>query len=193
MPMDIRKLVVHLEEVRAEGGRGDAAGPLRKVAALAVIPNPYAGRPWSGTLEELVEPSGALAAELAAAALAVLGEPVEGYGKAALVGLDGEQEHANACITGVFGDALRAAVGGGKAWLPSVTKRVPAGAGVDIPVCYKDAIWVRSHYDAVTVAVPDAPLAGELVVGLALTNRGRLNARLGGLAKEEVVGQDGRR
>jgi hypothetical protein len=193
MPMDIRKLVVHLEEVRAEGGRGDAAGPLRKVAALAVIPNPYAGRAWSGTLEELVEPSGALAAELAAAALAVLGEPVEGYGKAALVGLDGEQEHANACITGVFGDALRAAVGGGKAWLPSVTKRVPAGAGVDIPVCYKDAIWVRSHYDAVTVAVADAPLAGELVVGLALTNRGRLNARLGGLAREEVVGQDGLR
>ena len=143
MPLDIRKLVVHLEEVRAEGGRGDAGGPLRKVAAL--------------------------------------------------VGLDGEQEHANACITGVFGDALRAAVGGGKAWLPSVTKRVPAGAAVDIPVCYRDAIWVRSHYDAVTVAVADAPLAGELVVGLALTNRGRLNARLGGLAKEEVVGQDGLR
>ncbi|HET9290175.1 MAG TPA: amino acid synthesis family protein, partial [Actinomycetes bacterium] len=64
---------------------------------------------------------------------------------------------------------------------------------VDIPVCYRDAIWVRSHYDAVTVAVPDGPLAGELVVGLAFTNRGRLNARLGGLAKEEVVGQDGLR
>jgi hypothetical protein len=193
MPLDIRKLVVHLEEVRAEGGRGDTGGPLRKVAALAVVPNPYAGRPWSGDLDELVEPSGALAAELAAAALAVLGGPVESYGKAALVGLDGEQEHANACITGVFGDALRQAVGGGKAWLPSVTKRVPAGAAVDIPVCYRDAIWVRSHYDAVTVAVPDGPLAGELVVGLAFTNRGRLNARLGGLAKEEVVGQDGLR
>ena len=188
MPLDIRKLVVHLEETRAEGGRGDAGGPLRKVAALAVIHNPYAGRPWSGDLDELVGPSGALARELAEAALAVLGAPV-----AALAGLVGEQEHANACITGVFGDALRAAVGGGKAWLPSVTKRVPAGAPVDIPVCYKDAIWVRSHYDAVTVAVPDAPLAGELVVGLALTNRGRLNARLGGLAKEEVVGQDGLR
>src|ERR687897_326809 len=178
MPLDIRKLVVHLEETRAEGGRGDAGGPLRKVAALAVIPNPYAGRPWSGDLDQLVGPSGALARELAEAALA---------------GLAGEQEHANACITGVFGDALRAAVGGGRAWLPSVTKRVPAGAPVDIPVCYKDAIWVRSHYDAVTVAVPDAPLPQELVVGLAVTNRGRLNARLGGLAKEEVVGQDGLR
>ena len=179
MPLDIRKLVVHLDETRAEGGRGDAGGPLRKVAALAVIPNPYAGRPWSGDLDQ--------------AALAVLGAPVESYGKAALAGLAGEQEHANACITGVFGDALRAAVGGGRAWLPSVTKRVPAGAPVDIPVCYKDAIWVRSHYDAVTVAVPDAPLPHELVVGLAVTNRGRLNARLGGLAKEEVVGQDGLR
>ena len=193
MPLDIRKLVVHLEETRAEGGRGDAGGPLRKVAALAVIPNPYAGRPWSGDLDQLVGPSGALAREFAEAAMAVLGAPVESYGKAALAGLAGEQEHANACITGVFGDALRAAVGGGRAWLPSVTKRVPAGAPVDIPVCYKDAIWVRSHYDAVTVAVPDAPLPQELVVGLAVTNRGRLNARLGGLAKEEVVGQDGLR
>ena len=118
MPLDIRKLVVHLEETRAEGGRGDAGGPLRKVAALAVIPNPYAGRPWSGDLDDLVGPSGALARELAEAALAVLGAPVESYGKAALAGLAGEQEHANACITRVFGDALRAAVGGGKAWLP---------------------------------------------------------------------------
>ena len=73
MPMDIRMLVVHLEKVRAEGGRGDDAGPLRKVAASVVVPNPYAGRHWSGTLDELVEPSGALATELAAAALAVLG------------------------------------------------------------------------------------------------------------------------
>src|SRR5918999_483289 len=111
MPLDIRKLVVHLEETRAEGGRGDAGGPLRKVAALAVLPNPYAGRPWSGDLDQLVGPSGALARELAEAALAVLGAPVESYGKAAL----------------------------------------------------------------------------------AVTNRGRLNARLGGLAKEEVVGQDGLR
>jgi hypothetical protein len=193
MRLDIRKLVVHLEEVRAEGGRGDAGGPLRKVAALAVIANPYAGRPWSASLDELVTPSGELATELAGAALAALGGPVESYGKAALVGLAGEQEHANACITGVFGDALRAAVGGGKAWLPSVTKRAPAGAPVDIPVCYRHAIWVRSHYDAVTVAVPDAPLPDELVLALAVTNRGRLNARLGGLAKEDVVGEDGLR
>jgi hypothetical protein len=193
MSLEVRKLVVVVEEVRSEGGRGDGGGPLRKVAALAVARNPYAGRPWSASLEELVEPSGELATELATAAVAVLGQPVESYGKAALVGLDGEQEHANACITSVFGDAFRAAVGGGKAWLPSVTKRAAAGASVDIPVCYRDAIWVRSHYDAVTVAVHDAPLPGEVVVGLAVTNRGRLHARLGGLAKHEVRGEDGLR
>jgi Amino acid synthesis len=193
MSLEVRKLVVVVEEVRSEGGRGGDGGPLRKVAALAVARNPYAGRPWSASLEELVAPSGTLASELASAAVAALGEPVESYGKAAMVGLDGEQEHANACITSVFGDAFRAAVGGGKAWLPSVTKRAAAGASLDIPVCYRDAIWVRSHYDAVTVAVHDAPLPDEVLVGLAVTNRGRLHARLGGLAKHEVRGEDGLR
>jgi Amino acid synthesis len=193
MRLDVRKLVVHVEDVRSEGGRGDEGGPLRKVATLAVIPNPYAGRAWSASLDELVEPSGELATELAKAAMDALGNPVESYGKAAMVGLGGEQEHANACLTSVFGDAFRAAVGGGKAWLPSVTKRVVAGSAVDIPVCYRDAIWVRSHYDAVTASVPDAPRVDEIVVGLAITNRGRINARLGGLRKEDVKGEDGLR
>lgn len=75
----------------------------------------------------------------------------------------------------------------------AVTKRAAAGSTIDIPLCYHDAIWVRSHYDAVTVAVPDAPLPDEIVVGLAVTNRGRINARLGGLRKEEVKGEDGLR
>jgi Amino acid synthesis len=193
MSPDIRKLLVHLEETRREGGRGDEGGPLRKVAALAVIRNPYAGRAWSASLEELIEPSGALATELAEAATGALGVPVESYGKAAMVGLGGEQEHANACLTSVFGDAFREAVGGGKAWLPSVTKRAAAGSTIDIPVCYRDAIWVRSHYDAVTVSVPDAPLHDEILVGLAVTSRGRINARLGGLRKEAVKGEDGLR
>ena len=191
--MDIRRIVVHVEEVRTEGGRADAGGPLRKVAALAIIDNPYARREWSESLEELVGPSGDLARTLAAEALGALKAPVESYGKAAMVGLAGEQEHANACITSVFGDAFRQAIGGGKAWLPSVTKRAAAGASLDIPVCYRDAIWVRSHYDAITVSVADAPLDDEILVGLAVTNRGRINARLGGLRKEDVRGEDGLR
>jgi hypothetical protein len=191
--LDIRKVVLYLEEVRSEGGRSDAEGPLNKVAALAVIRNPYAGQPWSETLDDLVTPSGELAKMLAARALSVLGGDVDGYGKGAIVGLGGEQEHANACLTSVFGDAFREAVGGAAAWLPSVTKRSGAGAAMDIPVAYRQALWVRSHYDAITVSVPDAPLPDEILVGLAVTNRGRINARLGGLAKADARGEDGLR
>jgi hypothetical protein len=191
--MDVRKFVVVVEEILAEGGRGDEGGPLRRVASLAVIANPYARRPWSENLDELVQPSGDLAKELARRAVEVLGGRVESYGKAALVGMAGEQEHANACLTSVFGDAFREAVGGGKAWLPSVTKRGSAGASIDIPLAYKDALWVRSHYDAITVRVEDAPGPDEILVGLAVANRGRINARLGGLRKEDVRGEDGLR
>lgn len=191
--MDIRKIVVLVEEVHTEGGRGDGGRPLRKVAALAIIHNAYAGRAFSESLEDLVGPSGDLARLLAAHAIKGLETAVESYGKGAMVGLAGEQEHANACLTSVFGDAFREAIGGGKAWVPSVTKRAGAGASLDIPVCYRNAIWVRSHYDAITVSVADAPLADEILVGLAVTNRGRINARLGGLRKEDVRGEDGLR
>lgn len=191
--MDVRKFVVVVEEVLTEGGRGDEGGPLRKVASLAVIANPYAGQPWSDNLDQLVQPSGDLAKQLARRAVEILGDRVESYGKAALVGVAGEQEHANACLTSVFGDAFREAVGGGKAWLPSVTKRGSAGATLDIPLAYKDALWVRSHYDAITVRVEDAPGPDEILVGLAVANRGRINARLGGLRKEDVRGEDGLR
>ena len=191
--LDIRKVVVYSEEVQSEGGRSDDGGPLRKVAVLAVIRNPYALQPYAESLEGLAEGSGELASLLAKRAMEVLCAGVESYGKGAVVGLAGEQEHANACLTSVFGDKFRETVGGGTAWLPSVTKRAGAGASLDIPVCYKDAIWVRSHYDAITVAVPDAPLPDEIVVGLAVMNRGRINARLGGLRKEEALGLDGLR
>lgn len=193
MSLEIRKLVVHEEEVATEGGRSDDGGPLRKVAALAVIRNPYAGREWSASLDGLIEPSGELATLLAKRASEVLGAPVESYGKGAIVGLGGEQEHAVACLTSVFGDAYREAIGGGKAWIPSVTKRAAVGTSLDIPVAFHDALWVRSHYDAVTVRVQDAPLPDEILVGLAMTNRGRINARVGGLGKDEVKGEDGLR
>lgn len=183
----IRKLVTYCEEIRLEGGRDDGEGPLRKVACLCVVTNPYAHRPWSADLEELVEPSRDFATALAERALATLAAPVESYGKGAIVGLRGEQEHANACLTSVFGDAFRHAIGGGQAWLPSVTKRAPAGSSIDIPICYKDEIWVRSHYDSITVSIPDAPLEDEIVVALAVANRGRINARLGGVTKEKAA------
>jgi hypothetical protein len=104
-----------------------------------------------------------------------------------LAGEADEQEHANACITTVFGDAFRDAVGGGSAWLSSVTKRCGPGSKVDVPLAFKDDIWVRSHYDAITVTVEDAPHDDELVVLCAVASRARLHARLGGRTKEEAT------
>jgi hypothetical protein len=186
MRLEIRKLLTVVEEIWTEGGRGDDP-PLRKAAAAAVVRNPYAGRPYSEELDEIVGPSGDLGALLGERAAEALGEPAESYGKAALVGTAGEQEHAVAIKTTVMGDAFRDAIGGATAWLPSVSKRCAPGTPVDVPLCFKDQVWVRSHYDAITVTVPDAPLADEIVLIVALASRGRLNARLGGKTKAQAL------
>jgi hypothetical protein len=188
MSLAIRRLGTLVEELRTEAGARDGE-PLRKAAAWAVVANPYAERRLAPDLTEIVEGSaelGTLLGDLVASALATR---VESYGKAALVGVGGEQEHANACITTAFGNALRAAVGGGEAWLSSVTKRCGPGTSVDVPLAYKNDIWVRSHYDAITVTVEDAPHPDELVVICAAASRGRLHARLGGKTKEEAETQ----
>jgi hypothetical protein len=183
----VRKLLTVREEILTEGGRSDRGDPLVKAAALAVIANPYFGRPLTPELEELMAPSGAIGTLLGERAVAALAAPVESYGQAALVGLAGEQEHAAACLAGGFGDALRTCVGGGNAWLPSVTKRCTAGDAVDVPLAFKDELWVGSHLDAMTVRVPDAPASDEIVVIAAVASRGRLHARLGGLTRDEAL------
>lgn len=181
----LRKVVTVVEEVIAEGGAA-ATPPLRKAAAMGVIANPYAGIALVDDLSELVGPSAELGALLGQRAAAALGLPVESYGKAALVGTAGEQEHAVACITTPFGDALRAAVGGGDAWISSFSKRCAPGESVDVPLAYKDEIWVRSHYDGITVRVPDAPAPGEIVVIAAVASGGRVHERLGGMTLAEA-------
>jgi hypothetical protein len=185
----VRKLYSQLEAVHSAAGQAHDRDPLRRVAACAVVANPYAGQGYVEDLNEIVEFSGHLGTILGEEAARLLGEPVESYGKAGLVGTDGEQEHINAAVTSVFGDAFRRATGGGKAWITSVTKPAIAGAVIDVPLAYKDEIWVRSHYDAIEVRVPDAPHPDELVVIAAVANRGRLNARVGGMTVEEVRGR----
>jgi hypothetical protein len=185
--LPIRKIWLVIEETRTAAGRGDPGGPLRKVAACAVVANPFAGRGYVEDLAPLVAASRALGSELGRLAREALGGPVESYGKAAIAGTAGEQEHANACLTSAFGDAFREAIGGGRAWITSTSKVGPPGAAIDVPLAFKDELWVRSHYDAIEVRVPDAPLADEIVVIAAVANRGRLNARLGGLTKEQAI------
>jgi hypothetical protein len=184
----VRKTWAQIEEVRSRAGEADdRGGPLRKVAMCAVISNPLAGRGYVHDLSPLVDASAQFGEELGKQAVALLDGAVVSYGKGAIAGTAGEQEHANAVLTSVFGNAFRDAVGGGKAWITSATKVGTPGSSIDIPLAFKDDLWVRSHYDAVEVRVPDAPLPEEILIIAAVTNRGRINARLGGRTLEQAL------
>jgi hypothetical protein len=189
--MKIRKLVTVTEEILEDGGKA-AAQPVKKVAAVAVIENPFAGR-FVEDLQELIKTGEELGDLLGRRAVAALGVPVHSYGKAAVVGENGEYEHAAAILHPTLGTPFRAAVGGGKAIIPSAKKLGGAGTAIDVPLHYKDAAFVRSHFDAMEVRVPDAPKANEIVVALVVTGAGRPHPRIGGLRKEEVKGEDGLR
>jgi hypothetical protein len=165
--------------------------PLRKVAVVCVVENPYAGRRVED-LSPLVEASAELGDRMAEMSVNAM-SPYKpyGYGKGGIVGLNGEQEHINALLTTTFATPLRLRVGGGKAWISSITKRGAPGTSIDIPVNHKDALYVRSFYDGVSLTLHDAPAADEVAVIVALTNRGRIGARVGGIRPEDVKGLDG--
>ena len=192
--MQIRKWLAFLEEVLAnESGQPADGAALRRIALAAVVDNPYAGR-FSADLDLLVKPSPGLGAEFGRRIAALLaGSRAESYGKACVVGLEGEYEHGNALLTTAFADPIRDALGGGKAWISSSGKRGAPGVSIDVPLAHKDALYVRSHYDTMTVAFSDAPGPREIVVIVAVATRGRLHARLGGLKAGEIKGQDGLR
>jgi Amino acid synthesis len=188
--MRIRKIITLIDEARHEANLA-AEPPLRKVAAAAVIGNPFAGT-YEEDLSSLVEASAGLGKELSAIALQAMGPyAVESYGKAAIIGLSGEQEHGVALLTTVFGNVIRDTAGGGKAWISSITKRAAPGSAVDIPLAHKDALYVRSHYDGISIMLPDAPLPDEIAIICAYANRGRLNHRVGGLSTSDIKGLDG--
>ncbi len=170
-----------------------AEPPLRKVGVVAVLANPFAGRAVRD-LSLAVEQSADLGRTMARLALdAMGGAAVESYGKGVVVGLSGEQEHGIAFVTTPFGDALREIVGGGAAWISSFSKRGGPGVTIDVPLAHKDALYVRSHYDGMTLTLSDAPLPDEVAVVCCFANRGRLDARLGGLDAADIVGLDGLR
>lgn len=186
-PLKFRKIVAHVEEIGSVAGRSDDGGVLKKVAVCAVVSNPFAGRGYVEDLSEIIDASAQIGTDIGERALHLLGEEPQSYGKAGLVGSAGEQEHINAAVTSIFGSALRDAIGGGNAWITSVTKPAGVDAIIDVPLAFKDDVWVRSHYDAVTVLIPDAPHPDELVVIAALSNRGRINARVGGMTRAEYL------
>jgi hypothetical protein len=165
--------------------------PLRKVAVVSIVRNPYAGQ-FGEDLSSLVAASAQLGETMSDLVMAAM-KPydVQSYGKGGIVGLDGHQEHVNALITTTFATPLRHAVGGARAWISSFTKRAPPGASIDIPLAHKDALYVRSHYDGMTVTIPDGPQPDEIAVIICVANRGRLGARIGGLRAADIKGEDG--
>ena len=194
MKAKIRKIATFLEETHSEMGR-PVSPPTRRAAAVAVIENPFAGRYVEDLTElmEIGEELGGLLTERAVAALGIPGPSAESYGKAALVGTDGELEHAAAILHPRMGAPARKALGKGAALIPSSKKRGAPGAALDIPLGHKDAAFVRSHFDGMEVSISDAPRADEIVVALAVTDSGRPLPRVGGLTKDQIKGEDGLR
>lgn len=194
MSAKIRKILVVVEETLTEMGR-PVSQPAKRAAAVAVIENPFAGR-YEEDLSPLIaigEELGGLLAEKAVAALGIAGPDAQSYGKAALVGENGELEHAAALLHPKMGTPVRKVLGKGAALIPSSKRRGGLGAELDIPLGHKDAAYVRSHFDGMQVTVPDAPRANEIVVAVAVTTSGRPLPRIGGLKTEDIKGEDGLR
>jgi len=190
----IRKLTVFVEETRREMDR-PVDPPTRKAAAVAVIRNPFAGR-YVEDLSELIEIGaelGGLLGRRCVEALGIAPQAAESYGKAAMVGEDGELEHAAAILHPALGKPLREAVDKGAALVPSSKKRGGPGQVLDIPLGHKDAAYVRSHFDGMEVWLNDSPRADEIMVAVAVTDSGRPLPRIGGLTVSEVQGKDGLR
>ncbi len=192
MELKIRKIVTNVEEVRFEGFK-ELEKPLKKVSVAAVIKNPLVGQ-YADDLSVLTEIGEFLGGYLSKIAVDALGgNPVHSYGKGAIVGENGELEHCAAILHPKLGKPMREAIGGGKAIIPSAKKAGAPGTALDVPLHYKDAAFVRTHYDAMEVRISDAPKADEIVVALAFTDGGRPHARIGGLQVSEIKGEDGLR
>jgi len=194
MKARIRKLATFVEETRSEMGRA-IEPPTRRAAAVAVIENPCAGK-YVEDLAELMdigEELGELLTERAVAALGIAPTTAESYGKAAAVGENGEIEHAAAILHPKLGTPVRRLLGKGAALIPSSKKRGGMGVALDIPLGHKDAAFVRSHFDGMEVRINDAPRANEILVAVAVTDSGRPLARVGGLTKDKIKGEDGLR
>ena len=189
----LRKRIITVEEVFHEGGP-PAAVPLKRGAIVTVIANPFAGR-YVAEIAPFMEDLKPLGAAMARALVDALGgDPalVQGYGKGAIVGQAGEIEHG-ALWHAPGGYAMRAVLGDAKAIVPSTKKVGGPGTRLDVPVTHINASYVRSHFDALEVGVPDGPRADEMALVLVMTTGPRVHDRAGGLAAADIQGRDGLR
>ncbi len=175
--MKIRKTLLIKETIETDGF-GEPCEPITRVAAVAVVQNPYAGR-FAEDLSVLFVMGGNLGDKLAKDAVKMLAHLPISYGKAAIVGVAGDLEHGGAMIHPKLGKPMRAAVGGGKALIPSNVKVAALGAPIDLPLGHKDEAWSFAHFDTMTIMVADAPRADEIVFCLAVSDGARPIPRVG--------------
>ena len=187
----VRKRSLSIETIYHENGPAPAS-PVRMAAACAVIRNPYAGR-YEPDLMPFMAELRSLGAMLSEELVAALGkENVEAYGKAAIVGVDGELEHG-AVWHEAGGWAMRQALGEPKAIVPAAKAVAATGYRLMMPLHYIHAAYVRSHFNTMEVGIQDAPRPGEILFALAMATGGRIHSRLGGLTREQVSVGDGQR
>ncbi len=180
MQPEIRKFVTYDEEILIEGFR-PAPKPWRLFAVAAVVTNPWEGH-YVENLKPKIQAFGPILGEAMTnrmIALAGSGEAIEAYGKAAVVGLNGEIEHASGLIhTLRFGNFYREAVGA-KSYLAFTNTRGGANAPIMVPLMDKNDAGRRSHYLTIQFAIPDAPRDDEIVVVLGAAMSGRPHHRIG--------------
>jgi Protein of unknown function (DUF1185). len=188
----LRKTLLFVEDIHHDGGPAPAT-PRRRAAIVALVKNPFAGR-YVEDLQPAMEDLKPLGLLMTDRLIEAMGgrEGIDGYGKAAMAGEAGELEHT-ALWHVPGGYAMRERLGGAKAIVPSAMKQGGVGTRLDVPLGHIDAAYVRSHFDAMEVGLPDGPRADELLFALAMTRGPRVHARMGGLAVEDVVGEDGLR
>ena len=178
MKPQIRRIVIQIEEIHNEIGK-TVDPPARKATVAAIIKNPYAGK-YVENLEPLYDMGaeiGGLLAKKAVVAMDVKPAAIISYGKGAIVGLDGEIEHAAAILHPRFGKPVREAVEKGDDIIPSTKKTGGPGSVLVMPLTNKNSIWSFDHMDATEISLPDAPREDEIVVALAVADGGRPLAR----------------
>jgi hypothetical protein len=188
----LRKLSILIDETHHDGG-SEAINPRQRAAVLAVVSNPFAGR-YEPDLQPAMEDLKPLALTMGKRLIEALGGPegIDAYGKGALVGLNGELEHG-ALWHAPGGYGMRALLGESKAIVPSAKKVGVAGSTLDLPLAHINAAYVRSHFDTMTVMVPDGPKPDEIVFALCMARGPRIHSRMGGLEAHQIKGEDGLR
>ena len=190
---EIISLRTEIEEIYHDGGPARTTPTYRGFIA-AVTPNPFAGR-YVEEIEPYMEALKPLGLMLAGKLIETLGgdaDTIESYGKGAIVGSNGEVEHA-ALWHVPGGYAMRELLGDAKAIVPSTKKLGGVDARLDVPLTHINAAYVRSHFDAIECGVPGAPGANEIIYILTMATGARVHERVGGLKAADIEGKDGLR